>query len=384
MDSYDLSCDHETLEYPLRPCGGIEFESVLTKFDTGTGQALSKKFLVTLSSLRRSIADKPADAPRYLNHLYTLYVTLSNDRSSYRTIGIPKFSWICCDGRERTSTCWRFELVMTGYAAGLFYLGEAFSKKDSKERLIELQKAYVVFRKVCTEECRGWTRMVLIELPLECTVQCCSFFSSLCLCLMQRIALSHKELDRWDAWNSPLRLTMWLFEESKLLASFVRSRIADGTGPFLSSLEEHVIPVLTTESSVLVLTYAAKGYITELSEEGAARAIKLSEYAEKFAGYRSSGLARHRCARHEESLSRITTFLRNVRKECDNVHAVMLGVGRRVEDLSEKEKKDVSVIWTLIPSKEPKFYRDLRKIGPYTPEAEISSSLFYNRRERQK
>lgn len=382
MDSYDLKCSHEPFGFRPIPDVPIEFEKILLKFGasapTQGDKSLSQKYLVKLSSLRSEIIIDPKKATSYLESLYPLCIILSNDRSSYRTRGIPIFSWLACDGKRYESTCWRFELIMAGYAAALYHVNEACEKTLGTERLSAFNRAYIIFRHVCLEESTSWIRMNYIELPLECSTSGCRFFCSLCLCMMQRIALCKKSLSGWENWSSPMKLSLWLFEEAKLLSLFTRSRISDGSGVFLKSLDQHVIPVLSSESATLVLAYAARQLIDEATDSGSAKAWKLVEYAGRFSTYQKSSGGRRKCPRHEESAKKIAEFIKVILTECEVAMAANLGVGAALMELNASELREPNMVWALVPTKDPKYYKDTRKIARYTPDDQVLTSMFYN------
>lgn len=194
---------------------------------------------------------------------------------------------------------------------------------------------------------------------------------------MQRIAISHNELDGWVNWTTPLKLCLWLFEETKILTTFAKTRIDDGSGNFLRELHYHMLPILTNDAAVLVHAYSAKIFISEKKELSYAKAYKLTEYAEGFCKYNTSQLVKHRCLRHDESAKRLADFLKSIKRDCDIASSANLAVASHISNLNLSEAKDPNLVWTLVPTKETKFYRDLKKIPRYITDEHIWRSMFY-------
>lgn len=379
LDSYDLECPYESLNFTPVPTTEITFERILIKFDSDSGTHISKKFLSKLTSLRKELSTDIKKAPLYLKHLYPLYIVMSNDRASFRTIGIPQFAWTSCNSQVVASSCWRYELIMAGYAAAIQHLSEALSPTctEGKARVAEITKAYSIFRYVCLEESEAWTRVNIMEVPLECTTHCCQFFASLCLCYMQRIALSFNELNKWENNTAPLKLSLWLFEESKLLCGFADSRIREGSGQFLKDLNHHILQVLRNESAVLVLAYSAMAYLEDKSSNNYGNATKLIEYAEKFARYNANTLIKHECPRHDASALQIQGLLNQTKEECEIANSSTIDVGVRLSVLNELDIRDQTLVWTLVQTNETKYWRLLKNFQRYISDKPIVNSMFF-------
>lgn len=112
MESYDLECSHERINVVPEPSEEIDFTDFLVCAEAEATQCLSSNYLKLLGEKR---GKSPVE---YFERFYILYHTLSNNRSKYKTERIPMFIWQACDDNAYDSTCWRFELIMSGWAAG--------------------------------------------------------------------------------------------------------------------------------------------------------------------------------------------------------------------------------------------------------------------------
>lgn len=198
------------------PCEYIDYSRIIYP-----NEKLNSKFLKKLTDTQELIVEhietnrnhkKFKDlCETYFEMIYILSKGLENNRALFGLREIPEFRWVCPDGFVYSSTCWRFEIIMSGYLyASILY------NEDNKE---SLTRCLSILRTVCLEQILAWPLRDETKLPFEATEDGMRCIISLCMLKLQNLLI----FDSYDT-ASCIAYYRWVYEESSCLLKALNSR----------------------------------------------------------------------------------------------------------------------------------------------------------------
>jgi len=195
---------------------------------SGHSSLLSIKYLDKLSKEREKMSDK------YVEALFVLVKYLEHSTDPYISEGkLAQFKWKGCDGKVYSSSCIRFELIMSAMNRGIMTLNSAE---------VDFSNCLKLINGIAIEEVLNWSCRNEIFLPLESCLIGCEIYRSITMTLSQAKFLEAKEAEedsfKWGHISVAQCYYLWLYEESYVLHDYIEARKQDGSGVHLEGFSD--------------------------------------------------------------------------------------------------------------------------------------------------
>lgn len=416
----------QMLKYPL-PRGNISYENFLVDGEPsairrnkrqedanvnkmfGVNNNISRKFLVEMSNLRAAIRDNLGDnffkgeydkvtfdvkisvLRKYFERLMALMKILSNDRHKYHTFDIiPVFNWTTCNGNTYSSTCWRYEMIMTGYLYAMWLFNRSVSvSTDLIKSQNLLYESYDVLRRVCLEEIRNWTTRdeYKQDFPFECLESGIKLILSIVMIQIQHqmiramcynttdkktFGLDLQELANLNGTSvsnkqtasitknynniTKIEMCLWLHHECQCAKSLMLARMNEGMCMFLLEWNDVLLDLYRKEAFMLAL-YQSVAYCRNANDH--TRAQKIAEHTLDFIKTDMNFESKRKAKQKKEEqiliplIQEITKMLVHMKSASASHVASIVYHG------STDKSKLIGTIWSILPIVTVRFLANL-------------------------